>query len=295
MTDTHTPYTILATHCCMCRLPLKDAESVEHGIGPICSKKYYNPQHVPTDQQVRLACGMLVQMGLPEEVRDCALSFRNDARLLSNVLVKYASSVYDQRDEVFKCATIMRTLGYVELADKLEEDRTRAVIRDQGDHLHAYAPYKLRFNGDMDKIPGVIRLQNADGTQAKIGSKIGWHIPADQKDYFEAVLGFAFGGELACGDGKVWTIRKRTFAHILAFRAPAGAQTIQAPNGQGIRLTLDHGRLDIFTPFNPFFKDDLKARINYKERSWTGSCWRVLAKHEGLVKSLIQTHYGVQL
>lgn len=49
---------LLATHCCVCRRPLRDAVSVELGIGPICRRKHVFD--VPVDEAERRAANEIV-------------------------------------------------------------------------------------------------------------------------------------------------------------------------------------------------------------------------------------------
>lgn len=298
---------ITATRCCVCRAPLTDAESVEHGIGPTCSRRYYNPQYVPTDAQVMVALGHLAASELPDHIVDGFLNLVDNthvkARLGCNLLVYWASAHYDDRDEVFKCSKIIRALGYEELADKLEADRTTATVRYLPDKLEVFVPDKFTLERDMRAIPGVAKMLEADGSQVKQGRKIGWTVPVEQTAHFETVLGVHCGGELACGTKGIYTIPRKRWADLQVFRqpknapAPAGqTPTATLPDGGVVQiLPTSNGRLEIHSPFNAAFKDALKAQVPYKQRSWTGTCWAVSASYLETVKTLIKLHYGVTL
>lgn len=290
-------YLLTASHCCVCRKALKDAESVEHGIGPKCSRKYYNPRHTPTREQVMRAMGLLAQSNLPDDLKNACAAKRDQARLLSNLLVKYASSVYDKRDKVFVCASIARALGYVELADKLEEDRTKARIRDLSDgSIEAFFPYKFAMLRDMEKIPGNRRLPE------KMGSKIGFVFPKEQQRRFELVLGIHYGNELACGDGKIWKIRRYFPRDLQAFLNPPLPAAVSTPvrKDDNVSITKVGSSLQIRTPYNGNFLSGLKGLVPWKERKWNDTnpndkFWNVDATHTDGVKRLINIHYGVQL
>ena len=298
-----------ATHCCVCRANLTDAESVQHGIGPICSKRYYNPLHEPTDHQVKEALGLLAVSGLPDHIIDGFVGLVNnnkvEARLGSNLLVYWASCHYDNREEVFRCSAIIRSLGYDDLADKLEIDRTEARIKDNGDGtVTVYAGTKKRFTLDMDKIPGVIRV---DGD--KIGSKQRWNFPKAGMDHFLCLLGVHYPYKLACGDLlpdglRVWNIKKKYWRDLRVFRnycqpplspqAPPGVPQ-SPPSGLpsgGVALVVSGGWVAVYTPYNDPFKSDLKAQIPYKDREWTGTCWRVKAAHIDTLIHLMRQHFG---
>jgi len=304
---------LTASHCCVCRAELTDAESVEHGIGPVCSKRYYSPLHKPNASQIKNALGLLACGDFPEHIEEGFTKLVNtkdgephaNARVACNLLVYWASCHYDERDEVFKCSAIIRTLGYIELADKLEADRTVAIVREHDDHLEVFIPAKYRFTSDMKDIPGTETLLDHETGPTgqpvekprKVGRKVGWKVPIKEKDYFLTVLGFHCGGELACGDGKVWKVPRKTWYDLRPFKTPAKATTSTAPSNGAIRLeATSNGHFRVFTPYNTDFIVDLK-KINYKHRRWNPKdrCWEVEKKFETEVKGLITKHYGVTL
>lgn len=291
MTDYALLARMTATHCCVCRAPLTDSESVEHGIGPICSRRYYDPQHVPNEYQIKVALGLLQMSGLPDHIVDGFLGFvdnargqeKENARKACNLLVHWASCHYDNKDEVFRCSALIRALGYEDLANKLEIDRTVARIEDRGNTLHVLVGTQIRFEKDLLLIPGATR------TDEKVGGKSGWTIPIAQEGHFLAVLGLHYGGGLACGGGKsIWVIPHKRFSDVMAFR-----QKPARPNE--ISLTVASGKVEIHTPFDADFKDALKHAIPFWNRRWTGTAWEVDLRHLAVIKGLIQTHFGVVL
>ena len=302
MDDKHLQiHRMTATHCLICRLALTDAESVTRGYGPICGKHYYNPLHVPSRDDLERALGMLATSGLPDFVLDDFLKFsdKEDARQASNVLVYHASCHYEDRDEVFKCSNIIRALGYVQLADKLELDRTNASVTITDTGLDAFLPNKYTLNQDLKRIPGCTELFDPNCMeQAKRGHKLGWTFPKDQETYLMTVIGVHLGGELICGTHGIRTIPRKRWQDVLAFRRPQSPQMTVAPPQQ-LSLTsgwiTDNGQwLDIHTPYCEPFKNELKTMFSYREREWTGSCWRVLATRRPQVEALITKHFGVQ-
>ena len=306
---------ITASHCCVCRTPLTDAESVEHGIGPTCSRRYYNPKHVPTDDQVKVALGKLAVSELPDTIIDGFLKVVNNDRVNArhgcNILVKWSSAHYDDREVVFKCSDIMRALGYTELADKLEDDRTVATVRYLSDKVEAFIPDSYTLERDMKVIPGAKRTYNADGTPAKIGRKIGWTLPLEQADHFETVLGVHAHGKLSCDTKGIRTIPYKRWTDLHAFRRPAPvviptpvvvaapAPVVAAPvttpdlTTGTVQIVTNGGTLEIYSPFNRPFIDALKVAVPYRDRKWTGHCWKVAPVYKDVVKNLVVTHYGV--
>jgi hypothetical protein len=316
---------ITATHCCVCRAPLTDALSIESSIGPICSRRYYNPQHTPTVDQVRHAIGKLVIAGLPDEVMDgCLALSHNDkanAREISNLLVKYASLHYNDRDEVLKCSGIMRALGYVELADKLELDRTVASVMDKGDTLEVFIPDQWEIQQAIRQIPGCQPLMvevEDDGPllhdpnappreprkeQVKRGRRMGWTVPKVGLDHLMCLFGVFLPDELVSFDGgDLRKIAPRSrydlyvFTHPKPVGAPVGVSAV-TPKGVISLSPKSNGKLEVRSPFNRQFIDALKVAVRYNDRRWddVGKCWEVAIQHTALVKTLIATHYQVTI
>ena len=285
---------ITASHCCVCRARLTDAESVEHGIGPTCSRRYYSPLHVPTDDNVRDALGHLAAAGLPDDIVDAFLAVVDNnhvnARTGCNLLIKWASAHYNERDLVLGCAKIIRALGYVELADKLENDRTAATIYILADKVEAYIPDKYTLERDMKGIPKADRMTESDGTPTKLGHKVGWVFPLAQLPHFEAVLGVHCGGELACGTKGVTIIARKRKADVMAFRFKLKS----APTVGGVvqLVPTPTGRVEVYSPYNQAFIDALKASIPKGDRLWTGRCWTVSSIFREVLRNLVFAHYG---
>lgn len=288
---------ITATHCCVCRTPLTDAESVEHGIGPVCSRRYYNPLHTPTEEQLQVALGHLAISGLDDDIIDKVLAvIGNDhvnARMGCNLLIKWASAHYADRDVVFKCANVIRALGYTELADKLEADRTTAIVLVGANEIEIYVPDKYQVIRELERIPGSHRLRNADGTAQKKGAKVGWTIPVAHGEWLNALLGVYFHGQLMCGTGGIRKIPHASWSTLAACRA--GQTTVTTPTTPTyVTMTQRaNGWVDLHTPYNGAFLADLKAKVPYQSRSWTGSIWTFDAHYITTVRTLVLAHFGV--
>lgn len=291
---------ITATHCCICRKELTDAESVEHGIGPVCSRKYYDPDFLPNEKQVMNAIGLLQASGLPEHIIDEFLSCvdnlegaeKNNARKACNLLIYWASCRYYDRDEVFRCSAIIRALGYDTLADKLEIDRTAARIEEKDGFLHVLVGKKYRFVRDLRRIPKI------EETGEVSGDKTGWKVPLSEKDHFMAVLGLYYGNELACGGSRVWVIPHKRISDVLYFRTQHSVQPAPIPTPAPtpkVFIKVMPGYAKVFTPFNADYINALKQVVPFRHRRWTGECWEVTLVYLNAVKSLIHTHYGVAL
>lgn len=284
-----------ATHCCVCTRQLTDAESVEHGIGPTCSGKYYNPLHKPTRDMVMEALGLLAFSGLPPHIVDGVLKVvnndHNNAREGCNVLVYWASVNFGQREEVFKCTRVIRALGYVELADKLETDRAVASIKTETKHLVVYVPGNSRFRRDMELIPGIESIRDEEGRQAKMKSKVGWHVPLKQREHLMAILGVNYGKELMIVDSQLTVIPSKRLADLLAVR---NGDKATAKSHGGIQFTEKGSVIEVCTPYDDRFRR-VVAALPRKDRRWNGRCWEVHPKYKAMLIKVIGDVFGVVL
>lgn len=303
---------IVASHCCLCRRELTDASSVQNGIGPICSSKYYSDAHVPCEDEILNATGSLAVSGLPDDIIDAVLVQidKTNGREACNILVYYASANYEDRDTVFKVAAIVRDFGYTTLADKLEEDRTKVSIRkgdDNGTDIIVVGVSQEKYNARSDflKVKGSRKM-------SKDGRKYRYAFPADDKTRLlvECILGYHYGSLLATvGEGYLGQTRtgithvpRRSWADLEAFRKPqtAGATTVattSAGQGGAVRIVDPGGnsRIEFWSPYNGAWLADMKAQTNYRNRRWNNSCWTFERSEIATVKALAQTHYGVTL
>jgi len=289
---------ITATHCCVCRIRLTDAESVEHGIGPICSRRYYNPLHNPTDEMVMSALGLLLISELPEHIiigfRKLVSNNHTNARKACNLLVYWAACNYHDKTEVFKCSRIIRELGYVELADKLETDRTSVTIRQHPDRdtmLIVAAVSNWRLHRNMCEIPG------CEDTATKEGRKYVWNVPSSERTHLNIVLGIYLGGKLACGlkkDGTtgVWKIQRKSWIDLNRHKG-GKQQGVPDPN----ILEINGDTILVRTPYNVGFLTALKNAIPHKDRKWNPveKRWEVSEPYKNIVKTLILAHYGISV
>jgi hypothetical protein len=285
---------------------LTDAESLERGIGPVCSKKYYNPLHIPTAKMIQEALGLLQASKLPDNIIDAFLKVvnnrRRNARKGCNILVYWASCNYQERGEVFKCSGIIRALGYTELADKLEVDRTVVRIENMGAYLLAYIPNQWKLKRNVACIPGNDPLLDNSEHPRKMGHKVGWKIPIKQEAYFLTLLGCHCRGEMACNSKGVWHIKPASWQDLREFqnpqtptRTPAKSNRSRVAHGGGCQVKSAGNVYEIYTPYCAPFKDELKRLVPYRDRKWTGKCWTVASRHLDLVKELVKNHFGVAI
>ncbi len=303
---------IVASHCCVCRRELTDASSVQNGIGPICSTKYYSDAHVPSEDEILHATGSLAVSALPDEIIDAVLAQidKTNAREACNILVYYCSAHYEDRDTVFQVAAIVRDFGYGELADKLEEDRTKVSIRKGDDNgteviIVGVSQDKWKARNDFLKVKGSRKMP-------KEGRKYRFAFPADDKTKLlvECILGYHYGNLLATVSegflGKDRTgithVPRRSWSDLEAFRRPQTAGTTKvattsSDKGGAVRIVDPGGnrKIEFWSPYNQSWLDAMKTQINWRSRKWTGSCWTFDRAVIDTVKALAQAHYSVTL
>lgn len=294
---------ITATHCCVCNSPLTDSTSIETGLGPVCSKRYYAPVVFPTQEQIERVLGQLYKLVgekvFPDDLFQHIVTIKGDARMVANTLLRYTSTHYDKRDIVLSMVATLRELGYKELASRLEIDRIKARIEEVGDNLELWVVLTTKSQADLRKIAGsqpVVRPPKDEGES--LGKKVGWLIPKSQLDHLMVVLGVHFFGDLYAFNG-LKTIPRHSRNELFKFfpRTPEASQTASSlgmrTSSKGI-IELMEGptQLRVRTPYLPVFKDELKNSVPKSDIFWDG-CWVVKATHLGVVKALIQKHFGV--
>jgi hypothetical protein len=228
---------------------------------------------------------------LPDHIVTAFLSLVSkggaDARQGSNLLVYWASAHYDNREEVLRCTTVIRALGYMALADKLEIDRSEVVWYDVLSDIHVFVPKKLAR--DIVEIPGASQLWDTNGERETKGARDGWKVPQDQEDFLLCLLGVHLGGKIMCGSRGVQVIRHRKKEEALQYLKPSSPiETLVADRGL-IRVTKTNGALHVQTPYNQTYVESLKAQIPYTDRRWDPSlrCWVINESRLEVVRGLI--------
>lgn len=134
-----------ASHCCVCASPLTDATSVEFGIGPVCRKKYQyeDAYDITPDQVMELAVWSRTELpeALMVEVNKAAAA--NNSRRCANLLVYYASA--EDGIEAVKSAHALRILGYVALADRVQDRLSAVSLKNVGGEILVRTAYDPIF------------------------------------------------------------------------------------------------------------------------------------------------------
>ena len=297
---------VIASRCCVCNRRLTDASSVENGIGPVCSQKYYSDAHVPDEQEILRGTGSLAVSGLPDNVMDAVLHYidRGDARKACNVMVYYASAFAHERDIILKVAAVMRDFGYSTLADKLEEDRSQATLNRTADEGW------IRIGVRKKLVYGKMKLLNEIKGACPLGAKGPWevweipNIPENQ-EFVEAIIGFCLHDKPILvragffGAPKTGVIKTphRTFADLAKFTGKK-RRNQQSLYTAGAVSIVDNGagsQFEFWSPYNAGWLAEMKSSIPSKFRRWNGRCWIIHRKFIATIQTLAQRYYNVQL
>ena len=172
---------LLATHCLLCGRPLRDAKSVEIGIGPICRDR----------------------AGFDQPIDD-------DARIQANKLIHEAALPGISAEQRLDCADQIEALGLKGVADKIRERflkyditiTTQEVVFGKGRYarkVKAYvitSPFNEGFKDDFKaQVDWRDRAPVYDGRRFK-----GWAFKGKAaKDAVHDLLSVHFGGEWVTG------------------------------------------------------------------------------------------------
>jgi hypothetical protein len=283
---------ILATNCCCCGLPLRDAKSVELGVGPVCRDKHgFNHADVPTTPEMaKRALGIVAVSGLEDVAVNTVVDRYPDARSMCNWLVYYASANYADKDVVLSCTPIIRQLGYTTLAGKLERDRSGIRFEYEGNEIHVYCPRNNDF------IRGAHRLSGRITRHEESGRFKCWTFLAEYKDALIKLLEAVFSGEgLFDGDHRVqlYTATWDEFQGSCPLRTQRPApKPVDLSSKFTITMNGKHFLLE--SPYDAKFVSDLRK---VRSRRWDS-----LRKVNSFsvndlqrVKDICHKHFGVTL
>lgn len=143
--------------CAHCGFPLTDSESVERGLGPICSKKGYLEEVEPKDD----AEAMMALAEYPELVDYLVKKYKPKGnRGLVNGLVRTAS--LNRRSPVHAaCSDAIEALGYTRLASLLRESLSVVDLKEVAEKPDYYglwikkSDFSWSFWAGLRNQPGV--------------------------------------------------------------------------------------------------------------------------------------------
>ncbi len=289
-------HSLTATRCACCGIALRDAVSVERGIGPVCSKKHYDlSDMVITKGMVEEALGLLHASGLEKLVKRAAKSLKEKPRDLCNILIWWSSAHLDETETVLDCAAIVTALGFTALGDRLRERNTDVLITKDGENH-----FILRCRSDMNVRRNLSAVKGASKVGREGRFKYAWKVPNDAKRLVWTILGEAFGGEFATvpgeGDGsKVVKVTPKSAYQVRKALREANASKDGTPGLPIVRFNA-RGHIEIHTPeYNRNFVDELKHRVSYRDREWSrqNQCWTIFRPDfANKVRTLVASHFN---
>lgn len=152
----------VCTHCAHCGQPLSDSESVERGIGPVCSKKGYFEEPKDADEMQAL----IDIAEYPELADFLAKNYKPQGiRGMVNGLVRVCS--LNRKTEVHQaCTDAIESLGYKMLASLLRESLCVVEVKD---HEYGYrvwvkkSEWKPAWSWSLRQIPGAYLSRQEKG------------------------------------------------------------------------------------------------------------------------------------
>lgn len=144
-------------HCVVCNYALSDALSCTKMIGPKCSKMYYTDEPVVSDDDMAKVIGMVAALdsrtctnpnSIDHDVIDFLMANKGSSRAFANILLAWGSVHASKaaRHKVLAITPIFRVLGYGNLADRLEKDRTPHRIHNGVETFNLVIPVKDVWN-----------------------------------------------------------------------------------------------------------------------------------------------------
>lgn len=148
MTHENLPATkLVATHCCVCGHSLVEADSVETGIGPVCSKRY-KVGHFSHPPDVEGAAGFLTGTGVGVNLED--------PHKAANQLI-YILSADQDSPHVSNLCMALEALGYTEVARIIAARLAPAYVSVRSENGGLVVKFKSKSDGTFDKLVTAFR------------------------------------------------------------------------------------------------------------------------------------------
>lgn len=183
--------TLVATHCACCGRPLKDATSVEFGVGPICRGKYLYEDALPVSNETLDKVRTLVNSDLDSSVRSYVWNrlVNDDSRAAANHLVKFIA-VHQKDAESMPALRILKLMGYADLVARVEKRIKAAILIEVKDRMVTIeSPYNPEFVKAVRAIKG--RKYNRENKT--------WSVPVTAKKSLWSAMLQNFSGSLGKG------------------------------------------------------------------------------------------------
>lgn len=162
---------LLATDCAVCNRPLRDAVSVEAGIGPDCRKRHGYGQAQGEADWTAVESVLAAHPDLAAVLA----AHRGDAHRLANVLVHRAACAH--RDERAPHAQAVGALGFTVLAAALARGAGEVVeVEPYDGRLAVKTPFNETFNALVRSLRIGARWDREAPGRRRSGA---WVVPAD--------------------------------------------------------------------------------------------------------------------
>lgn len=150
-------FALAQSKCCVCNTALRDAKSVELGIGPTCRENMHYKDPANPNANMAVVFGAVAKAKVDNLVFQYLIANKGDPRMLNNILVAYSTYLMGQSRgiEIRNLTPAMRELGYTILADKLEVDRTEHKFLDVGNGKTFFRTTKTSVINDLAKYLGI--------------------------------------------------------------------------------------------------------------------------------------------
>lgn len=315
---------ILASNCCFCGRELRDAESVQRGIGPICKGKYAIGDI--TAEGLKAAMGVVAfsEFDLGSDLVAKILERRHaggkDAgRQIANLVIYHASARRAEPLFVLKCAEVLDAVGYGIAGTQLRKNYARIRIVRDGDRLEVFAPYKDNFTTALRDFSGKRPVYDTTKVTRTGSPKFKcWSIREDDLDLMGGLLGWYFNGEAAIIEGRPVVLtrpaslsaltdeclsRKRSRKTAAKPKPSLGSTPANAPVVSFKPDPTTYGNyVQVFAPYHPDFTNGIKA-IPRRKAIWDRGakadggdqfkCWAVPSSKKTQVIQLVADHFGV--
>jgi hypothetical protein len=181
----------VATHCCVCGLPLVDATSIEFGIGPVCRRKYNYEDAYAISADAALAVDSFLKSNeFPPEVASKVLNAvdSDDSRKAANALVYFASA--EQGKFAVLAAHALRLLGYAALAGRIEDRLIPIRLTEKDGRVVVKTPFH----------PGFIALVRQIRTRRWDGDAKLWSVAVEDKPALWDAIRKSYAGSWGIGE-----------------------------------------------------------------------------------------------
>jgi hypothetical protein len=280
-------------NCVRCGLDLTDAASMEAGIGPICRKL----DNKLLAQQIAANVGLAQQYISNVNGEELAAeSHPTFSKVIEDI---YSAATNDWRTTVKRIEWMLSfpqnvvaakvaltnavaALGYVGLASLWngEASTGATTVFLNGNRLHVVGPRNKPFRIAIKQHGGYFHA-------AVNGAKASWSLPVAKWAVFKGLVQQYYPNHDAAELDGVIKAATATVTSAHTTVAP-----LKVPNMSNVRVEANGEWINVFTPYNQQFVNDIKA-MPVGTRKWNpvAKCWEVHASHAAALNSVVGKHF----